>query len=216
MENQLIPSVSKDLKFLNDINQVVKKSFLRYFVARNGIVFTDDSGSALPMGYHFSFIEDMEKFLNYLPIPEQHVLMLDSRDVYLTMRDHKKLMQYIRVVNDTVFIAGEKLNSKIGKFMPIDENMMATYSKVVGYAGQDPGKELDDELIEAMIKNEVISYGDSPFSVRMTKTLFPHIKVGLPISINFFEVEDPKLFQILIRINKSDILNFHLYTCIKY
>jgi hypothetical protein len=216
MEEKIIPVVSKDIKFLNDINQVVKKSFLRYFIARNGVVFTNDDGKVMDNGIHFSFIEDMDKIMNLIGIPERHILMLDSAEVYTHFKDQKKFIKYLKINDQGIFISGEEKECRIGALIDLTDSMESVYKSAVDRILKNDGITISNDDIEKLLKNEVVTYGEGDTRVRVTKTLIPHIKLDLPITITFLDVENPDLFETMISITKDNITNFHVYTCIKF
>jgi hypothetical protein len=208
--------VSKDIKVLNDINQVVKKSFLHYFIARNGVVITDDKGLAIDNGAHFSFIEDTDKLTKLIDIPEKHLLMLEAPVVYTHYKDQKKHIKYMKVNDEGVFLSGENGDVRIGKIIEVTPSIQEAFKSAVDKILVKSEELMTDDLIEAMLRNEIVTYGEGEYKVRLTKTLFPHIKIGLPITVTHLDVEDPNLFQVMLSITKDKITNFHVYTCIKY
>lgn len=218
MTNQIIPVVSKDLGVINTINQVVKKSLLYYFVVRNGVVFTVEGGNILENGTHFSFIDDMEKFQKYFPIPEGHAIILNSQVIYTTIRDFKKYINTIKFEDNLIYFVTEDAQFEIGKVVSMDKaDLREKYDKAKWFIPQKETETLTDDMIQTMLNNEVITYGEGDYKLRITKTLFPHIKLGLPMSIKFFGLEEePDLFQSMIAIDKDGVTNFHVYTCVKF
>jgi len=216
MEQQLIPVVSKQLKVLNTINQVVKKSFLRYFVVRNGVIFTDDNGLAMEMGLHFSYTNQIDDLLKLFSIPEGYALMLNSQDVFVTIRDNKKIIKYLKFNDNGIFISGDMIDFPIGRYVKMTDAFKDTYRVIVDRITKKSEKLLTDEDIQKLINNEILTFGEGDKRVRLTKALFPHIKVGLPMSVTILDIDDPNLFETMISITKDDVTNFHVYTCIKF
>jgi hypothetical protein len=216
MVEQIIPVVSKNVKILNDINQVVKKSFLRYFITRNGVVFTPSEGRAIDNGKHFSFIEEIEKLTSLIDIPERHVLMLESAKVYTHYKDQKKFIKYLKINDEGVYLSGELGDCCIGSIMKITDSIESIYTSAVERIMKKDERLILDNDMEALLRNEVVTYVDGDKRVRLTKTLIPHIKIGLPINITFLDIEDPNLFEVMLSITKDKVTNFHVYTCIKF
>jgi hypothetical protein len=213
---QLIPVTSKDVKFINDINQVVKKSFLHYFVVRNGVAFTNMESRAMDNGIHFSFIENIERLKELIPIPERYAVKLSSAAIYTTIKDNKKHLKHIKIENDQVFLQIENDFVLIGEYVLVEEEVHNNYAGAVFRMQKKEDITLLDSTIEAMLNNEIVTHSDGENKIRITKSLFPHIKVGVPISITFLNLDDPSLFEAMVSITKDNVTNFHVYTCIKF
>jgi hypothetical protein len=218
IQDKLIPAVSKDLKILNTINQVVKKVYLHYFVTHNGIVFTNEKGLAMDSGKHFSYIKDMDKLLNLIEIPVGHVLALKSDAIFVVMRDHKKIIRGIKIENQQVSIHTTQQDFPIGTYIEVNDLMREEAKTAASWIIKfDNHIALDEAVIAELLDNKVVLHMEDDYKLRMTKTLFPHIKKGLRMTVGFRDDnEKPELFDAILTVTKDDVKNFHMYKCIRY
>ena len=217
MNDVNISIASKELKFINDINQVVKKSFLHYFITDKGLIFTDVNGACIDNGFHFSYIRNIDKLLEVIPIPNDELLVFYSQDLFNAIKENKKIIHSIKILNNKVYLVTDKESFLVGQYAEFDEGLKEIYRKAVTYTFKlEPQYELPNELIKSLVENEIITYRQGDHKVRITKTLFPHIKVGLPIKISFIGLNENDLFETIINITKDNVTNFHVYKCIKF
>lgn len=217
MNDVTISITSKELKVINDINQVVKKSFLHYFITDKGLIFADVNGACIDNGFHFSYIHNIDKLLEVIPIPNDELLVFYSQDLFNAVKENKKTIKSIKVLNNKVFLVTDKETILVGQYAKFDESLKEIYRKAFTYTLKlEPQYELPDDLIKSLIENEIITYRQEDYKIRITKSLFPHIKVGLPIKISFIDLNENDLFEAIINITKDNVTNFHVYKCIKF
>jgi hypothetical protein len=217
MNDVSISITNKELKVINDINQVVKKSFLHYFITDKGLIFTDVNGACIDNGFHFSYIHNIDKLLEIIPIPDDELLVFYSQDLFNAIKENKKIINSIKILNNKVYLVTDKDSFLVGQYAKFDEGLKEIYRKAFTYTLKlDPQCKLPDELIKSLVENEIITYRQGEYKIRITKTLFPHIKVGLPINISFVDLNENDLFETIINITKDNVTNFHVYKCIKF
>lgn len=217
MNDLNISITNKELKVINDINQVVKKSFLHYFITDKGLIFTDVNGACIDNGFHFSYIHNIDKLLEVIPIPNDELLVFYSQDLFNAVKENKKKINSIKITKNKIYLVTDNDSFLVGQYAEFDEGLKEIYRKAVTYTLKlDPQYEIPDELIERLIQNEIITYRQGEYKVRIAKSLFPHIKVGLPIKVSFIDLNENDLFEAIINITKDNVTNFHVYKCIKF
>lgn len=208
---------AKERNLINDINQVVKKSFLHYFILEDGLVMSNPKGFAVDKGFHFSICKKFEIIKNLIPIPHNHVLVVSAQNMFVTFRDRKKEIEQIMIDNNIVYVGSDNLRLPIGKLVERTASIDLAEQKIHNFLQHvDEEGRLPDEMVDKMLANEITTYQKGKFKIRLTKELFPHIKKGIDLNVSFIDSGEPYTFKTLLSVDKGNVQNFHLYECIYY
>lgn len=210
--------VSKDIKIINDVNQVVKKLFHHYVIFPDGMI-TGHAESKLPYGIHWSTLDKdkCDTIFNLLPVNTDFPIVLDSLTVYTIYKDCKKEMTDIRIdVDGSIYIVGN-IEYKIGFILTdaVDELM---FNKKV-YEQNMKDLKLEEMAFEAsglLMANEMVTYESGEYKIRVTKSVIPNLKKDSVIHIGFIDSNVDGLFESVITMKKDMVNSFHKYQCIKY
>lgn len=208
---------SKERNFFNDINQIVKKSFQYYFIFSNGLITAFHDEQLNRVGIHFSHIDDNDTFRGIINIPESEVLRINSMDMFNQFKTDKKSITAISSEDSVLYVRRESKKDAIGKFITINADIITQYKICMDISNSiDTGFNISDEKIQLMLNNEVVTFKLEDMKIRLTKSLIPHLKVGLPTKISFSDRKLNNLFDVDITLTKNSITSFHRYTCIKF
>lgn len=213
-----IDVTSKELKKLNDLNQIIKKVYSRYVLIPEGFILQFKEFTATKVGgTHYYFYELMDKM--YELIPEKKPVVLFSQEIFTTMRDKKKEMKGIVLDDDgNLYIEGEQLY-QIGFIIKEPEPLLGEELK---HAHELRGllyTKMDNELVERMLVNDIIRLVVDKYRVRLVKTLIPNIKKDLDIFVGFQQnSEMEELFHVVLSAALMDykLLSYHRYPCVNY
>lgn len=207
----------KERNLINDINQVVKKSFLHYFILEDGLVMSNPKGFAIEKGFHFSLCKKFDVIKNLIPIPEKHILVISAQNMFVTFRDRKKEIEQIMIENNVVFVGSDSVRLPIGKLVERTPSIDSMEQKIHNFLGYvDVEGRIPDESVDKMLENEIITFEKGKYKIRLTKELFPHIKKGIDLNVSFIETGDPYTFKTLLSVDKGNVQNYHLFDCIYY
>lgn len=211
---------SKKLKVLNDINQVVKKPFDRYYFLNN-VVFANLSNISLDAGVHFSYVDpDKYSLKELLPHKENHVIELISEIVYKAIKDYKKVITKLSINDDKIYLTGDGNTFLIGRYVPVSEEIIKLYETAADYIKDHPVssmEEINEKDKASMYANEIVNCGSGDKRIRLTKPLLPNITMKSDIYVKNLDIEDnPNIFSSIVLLVKSNVLNYHIYNCVKF
>jgi hypothetical protein len=218
--NEIISSlVSKDIKVINDFNQISKKIFKNYYIFNNILVCNNEDAN-INKGQHFAFT--INNPLNNLL--EDKLLYITTDNIFKTIKDQKKNIKQININDDNeLFISGDnELKSHIGKIMDhtkMDDNITQLFINANYYIKNSLNtfNFLSKEIKESLCDNNLIIYKKDDYKFRLTKELIPNLKVEYPINIVFFDIpQNLDLIEVLICVDRGILKSFHKYICIKY
>lgn len=215
-EKKIIESNSKKLKIINDMNQVAKKLGSKYHVFPNGLSIVPQDHGFIDRGFHFCVNSKYEK-LNEL-LDTTRVMTFESQDVYKTIKDFKKNISHILIERDNIFLQTDGDKIRIGGLASINtiEKLKSQYNRAIKLINKDGSTRLTDGQVTSLYDNEMITLQKEDKRVRLTKQLFPNLRKDSEMSVNFFDLEDKKLFEVLLSYEKDNVQNYHAYTCIKF
>jgi hypothetical protein len=209
---------TKDIKKLNDLNQVAKKVFKKYHIFPGGIIVCDENDSCCNKGIHFGITD--EKVLCMLP--ENLVLSLSTETIFKVIKDRKKDIKYLKVDNHSLFLAGDDIEFLIGSVLPVEEiNGEMIQLKALAEEGIKNCADSEDisvTLVDSLCNNELIVFnkGDG-LKLRMTKELTPGIKNSFKVSVTMVgDLNDKSLFNTYIRVIRDNMITYHQYKCVRF
>lgn len=216
------PITTKDLKVINDLNQVLKKVYKRYTIFSNGFIIpTTTEDSMVSGGIHFSIIppETVKKLqdifnLNLTSDTYSLIVELDASAVFKAIKDNKKDLSSLSFIDNHIYFQGKDMYP-IG-FVQQDSNVETYLKKVLELHTLFDLVELSEEVVESLSNNNMAILGKEEYKVRLTKEVIPNLKKDMLVHIGFRNDSEPTLFQIMIKTTKNDISSFHFYKCIRY
>lgn len=216
----IIPVDSKKIKVLNDINQVLKKPFIRYYFD-SGFAFTHPEYiEKMSSGFHFSYVNPSKYNVDdLLPHKEGYMIEISSDLLYKAIKDNKKVITDITIENNLIAFTGNSYTFPIGRYVKITEDMIKLYNKCLDiYRDKDivDMQKIDNSSIELIYANEIVNCGKGDKRIRLTKPLIPHIKSGLDLYLNTKDTDNPGIFEASVVLVKSGIYNFHVFNCVKF
>lgn len=206
----------KQIKLLNDLNQITKKVFARYYIFSDGFLIPSPGERQIKGGFHFCVSPDTQRILEIFELTEQ-VVYINSNDLYKTVKDNKKIITHILVESSKIYLTdGAETKFVIGGYHKPTEAVGKNYARArVKYENSDKSH-ISAEMVESLCANNIVAFSDDNYKVRLTKELVPNIKKDFPMSIAFIPSDDENVFETLILLKKDEVVNCHLYKCIKY
>lgn len=216
----------KDLKVINDLNQVVKNLFEQYVISLDENLIMGVSGlSALNKGTHFSTYSGVEQIKNMLPEGLKYIRLV-AGSVFGAIRDHKKELIGIEVVDRNIYFtrkdaeADSIVQIQIGDIIdrPLDDDWTYRTYFLAGKMKQIQMPEPSDLHVNLLMEREMVMLKEGDYKVRVTKEIIPNLTSKSEVSILFTDefVSDPTLFNLIIRMEKTGVATYSIYTCLKY
>ena len=213
---------TKDIKFLNDINQVLKKIYVRYFIFKDGFVVSFPGDTSVEGGFHFSIIAESEKLFNLLQIDPSSIICFYSNQLYTVVKDQKKNIQSISIDTENGHIyltTNEGKQHSVGSLsheLTEYRTITSRYAEAKLKYSNLSGEKLDNSVVSLLCDNELAIITKGRYRVRLTKKVIPNIKENMPITISFAETSEKDLFEMTIGTEKDGIECYHSYNCLYY
>lgn len=206
----------KQIKLLNDLNQIAKKVFARYYLFSDGFLIPSPGERQIKGGFHFCVSPTTQDILNIFELSEQ-VVYIDSVNLYKAVKDNKKVITHITIEASKIYLSdGAEQKFLIGGYHKPTEAVGKNYAKArVKYENSDKHP-VGADMVESLCANNLVGFSDDTYKVRITKELVPNIKKDLPMSVAFIPVDEEDVFELLLLLKKDEVVNCHLYKCIKY
>jgi len=217
INSPIMELTSKDIKKLNEFNQIVKRVFNGIYIFSDGIIMTDpEIGNRVNKGVHFA-TTSIQPIDN---IPSNYYMSLKCDKIFKFIRDNKKNIRYLTIDGGDLYIdLKDESKEIIGRIFDADDNLYLkkrAISNTIEYH-KTHSSLVSQNVIESLSDNEIYTYGDDEYRVRITKELLPALKRDMKVNISFRdEVGDPTLFYIILSVDKGDVITYHMYKCIKY
>lgn len=207
----------KIIKGLNDINQDLKTIFSEYYLYPDGIIVSEPEKYLYNVGSHMCKIE-------YLPVEElkSYILKLYSDKIYKTVKDYKKIIDSISVESGTIYLSGDGQKFHVGELIDIDSIKAKTIEKIYLDSVEKFNKcslntkrmTIDAEDVEALVKNEFRYANIDKYSTRVTRGIAPGLKKSHSLSIWFNDLDDERLYNMMLDVERATVHSYHIYTCI--
>lgn len=158
------------------INQIIKNTFLSFYLDFNGRIFSDKLNK-LENGYHCAESE----FYRYLPVPVNYFLRIDSTKIYEVIKDYKSLIDAIYYKDNNAYFKVRDVGDIVfGRFMeafalPTNYatqrvNMMLTPDTI------DLEDKLCDDEVELLLDKQVLEKEIGDYRMIIAHKLFPSLK----------------------------------------
>ncbi|WP_304576745.1 hypothetical protein [Romboutsia ilealis] len=199
------------LKPINDINQIIKHTFVSSIIDDTGVLYQGVSN--IELGYHMA-LTNLHKHLN---IPEGYLLKIHNTELYKIIKDEKKNIVGYMIHEDVVaFILSDgkpkvfgQLKSKfdeyglyLDKYKPLLENINETI-------------ELSDDEIENLVCKQVVVKEHDNKRMILTHKLLPVLKKCDKCTIDIIDLDD-NFFIGKFNIYVNDVTTIHCYRFLKF
>lgn len=218
MDNSTIEIPKGFLKKLNDLNQDAKVLFNNYYLYPSGIVVSQPDEYKYSVGKHFCTTR-----YKFIDENDDKILRFNSQRIYSVIKDKKKFLTHIEMVDNTIFLTGEDIKEPIGEYFYPDSMQITKLNSEYEYILKSmeivntskPDVHLDEYDVEAIVKNEYRNVSSGRYKSRITNKIIPGIKASHDITISFYNNDtDDRLFNMMIEAGRAMLHSFHLYTCI--
>ena len=207
------------LKSLNDFNQDIKNIFSSYYIYPSGLVISKSSNELCKLGNHFCITNYvfLDKYLNF-------IINLESDVVFKTIKEYKKYIKTISIKNGNIELNTDDSDFVIGRI--IDSNgieatsLKNIYSSVISISDnivdKDPYRiQISDDDILDLTKNAYKNIVSNKYRCRITRELIPGLKKTHKMDIHFNDnIDDDRLFNMHIVVERSQLRSYHNYVCI--
>lgn len=214
MKDITIELDKKEVKKINEFNQLIKKYF-KYFFICNNIIISDNDNRCLDKGIYYIIIQNnpFEKII----LDKGNVLQLSSIDIYKSIKDNKKYIKGLILENDILYfdLGEDKERCFIGNIHEKISINIPDISKI--NFNESDNIELLLEDIESLYGNTMMTINDNNHKVRITKELIPGLKKDSIIKVSFSDDDtDNDIFNMVILLELDDKLFYHYYKCINF
>lgn len=208
---------SNKTKKLYELNQTIK-NIANNFYLFDEIVVISNENRVLDKGFHFSLIKGDDRF-----IYKDLVSFFDSKKIYQAFKDNKKDIENISTDSTDIFFTGKNdFEFKIGKTFlmnMVQQDVINSYTRaryILDTFSTDNSIELSEAEKTLLLDKNLILCTDNVFKLRVCKELIPTLKVSDKVYLTFKGTIVPNIFEAIIRVEKKDIINYHVYTAINY
>lgn len=212
----------KQIKKLNEFNQITKNYFNYYYMFDNGLLICRDHEKfkKAQKGFHFCV-----STINPLcDMDDGKIFALTSDCVYKIIKDRKKDITGLALENDNILFSLTENNmfniGKIYDYSKLPKDLMDNYNIAMKTMKQCSESERYDILhddVTTLMTNGIINYEKKGYKLRITRELIPNLKKDSNVSIRFFDIpKDTSLFHVVITVTRDEIVSYHKYTCIKF
>lgn len=204
-----------ELNKLNNLNQDLKTIFNNYILLDNGFIYGD---SILHKGSHMVYTDFKMFFTGF----DNYVFRINSKDLFETIKDNKKIISFITVIDNILYLGGEDSLFKIGDMIPFkwDCTGLNDYLSLINLLANekidsDTYVELTNEAVIDLIGNLYINIKRDKYKTRITKEVIPGLKKSHEVVIEFFDhTKDKTLFYLGIKVKRASCTSYHIYTCL--
>lgn len=215
------PITSKDIKYMNNINQELKVIFEEY-VVRDGLVLTGPDKFMSNKGYHFAVVD----FAPLILSEKIGDIVYSSKGVYNAFKANKSKLSSIYLdTNDyniyVEFTTDEKIMiAEVVKSIDIRyRNKFDIYKKNINIPS-DFCMIPESSVIKMCDKNPVILESGSEMETVITKELIPGMKntksKTTKASYAMRQGKDRDTFELYLRGDHEFIKSYHKYLCFKW
>lgn len=212
----------KQIKKLNDFNQITKNYFQHYYTFNSGLIVCRDNEKfkKAQKGFHFC----TTTIFPICEIEKLKTIGLTSDYVYKIIKDRKKEINGLIIENNEIlFSMGENAACKIGNILELTNlpnDLKDNYNlaaKTLNQCLMGTKYTLSDDEVTTLMTNGIILYQQDGYKLRLTKELIPNLKKDSTVNIQFFDIEkEESLFHVVINVEWEDINSYHKYTCIRF
>ena len=203
-----------DLKKLNDLNQDLKTIFETYILSNSGFIYGE---SILRKGSHM--VKSDFKF--FIPCPGGYVFRINSKDLYTAIKDNKKHISQMSLVDNKLYIGNDEKVFQIGvcvkaKFINLHKQFQE-YTQLDNVKIDDAktAEELSNDDVKNLVGGFYIIIKNGKYKTRITKEVIPGLKKSHEVKIDFFDhSKDKSLFFMTITVHRAHCVSYHTYTCI--
>ena len=212
-----IPIDKKFIKQLNDVNQDLKNIFNVYYILPKGIVAANKDLYNAESGSHVCVLNtDVFDKLGL------HPMKLSSSAIFEAIKNHKKNIEYIKYIDNMIYLCGDNVDIKIGYLVDVsNKNMKNIYELnrefVKLISSFVPQTNLTQEEILSLTTNQrlIIDYDNK--SVRIARKIIPGLKKTHSVSSCFYDNEkDKSLFTCVLKCERATLDSYHFYTVLNY
>lgn len=216
-----LPISSKDIKYMNSINQELKVIFEEYLI-KDGLVLTGPDKFLLNKGYHFAMVPFAPLVLN----ENIGTIVYSSKGIYNAFKANKSKLNSIYYDNtdDCIYVdftTGDVvLIADIVKSIDIRyHNKFDIYKKHINVPN-DFRMIPESSVITMCDKSPVMLESGSELETVITKELIPGMKntksKTTKASYAMRETKDPDTFELYLRGDHEFIKSYHKYLCFKW
>jgi len=206
-----------ELNKLNNLNQDLKTIFNNYIILDNGFIYGD---SILRKGTHMVHTQ----FKMFFEYPDSYVIRINSKDLFETIKNNKKIITCIRIIDNIIYLGGEESLFKIGDMISFRwsqlSNELMEYMSLINLMVEDNKSNstftiLSTEDTIDLVNNEYKNIRKNKYKTRITKEVIPGLKKSHEVVLDFFDhTKDKSLFYLGIKVRRAYCTSYHIYTCL--
>ena len=209
------------LKSLNDFNQDIKTIFSNYYIYPNGMVISKKHNNISMLGKHLCITDYV--FLNDY---KDYVINLVSDTVYRVIKDNKKDIKWLSIDNGgNIKLCTNDNDISIGYIVQPDSIETAAILDVYNLSNKTYDDiinnlnniriQLSEEDVLSLTKNAYKNIVAGEYKCRITRELMPGLKKSNKVDIYFNDnIEDERLFNMYVIVERNKLKSYHQYTCI--
>lgn len=223
---RIIQLTPKEINKFYDINMAMKKIFKSYILTSDGFLYSYGKYITLDIGYHFCYSDSMMPLHHQLDIGINNILFHSESINEVSKKFKKPEIDGLGIHEDTLyFIVKNKTDwIKIGTIIfndinaALDPRVEFIKTKVETFKIQS--KLIDPDISVRIINGEIFNYlevrDNKEYKLKVSKDLFPILKKDDILSDYFSQNDEKGIFDVILSINRANLVTYHIYKCIDY
>lgn len=218
ISNKVTPLSQKEIKAINEFNQVAKKVFKAFYLTNTGVLYTDNDKATIDKGFHIA--KSKNDIFNSFFCTDGYIICLMTDYIYKAIKEDKKNIDKLIFSSHSIFfVTNSNKEYPIGTIHRIDssnEEKNTSFCKLEESLNNKGWIHLENEVINLLCNNELVTYVSSneKYKLRFTKQIIPGLKPDSKVDIYFDDIDESKnVFSSTFRIDREELISYHQYIC---